>query len=404
MFSLFEKIGIELEYMIVDRQTLAVQPICDKLMKKVAGVITDDFENGAISWSNELVSHVVELKCSDPATPSLGLADEFYKNIVQINDLLKTEGAMLMPTGAHPWMNPLKETQIWPYEYHEIYELYNKIFDCSGHGWANLQSMHINMPFNGDEEFGRLHAAIRVLMPFIPALTASTPLLDGKLTGFADSRLEVYRHNQDKIPSIAGSVVPEAVFTKADYYDKIFNPIIADIAPFDKENILDHHFLNSRGAIARFDRNAIELRIIDLQESPFVDINIALFIFETLHSLASGDWIATKAQMDIPTNRLADMFVGCVRCGSDMTITDEGYLALFGLKQPCRVGEFWTMVLNRVSGRLGKTTIDIIEKIIAQGSLSERIVRKLGANPSRSVIDSLYRDLAACLANNTMFE
>jgi hypothetical protein len=31
---------------------------------------------------------------------------------------------------------------------------------------------------------------------------------------------------------------------------------------------MDHHFANSRGAIARFDRGAIEIRVIDIQECP----------------------------------------------------------------------------------------------------------------------------------------
>ena len=43
-----------------------------------------------------------------------------------------------------------------------IYDTFDRIFSCKGHGWANLQSMQINLPFRGDEEFARLHAAIRV--------------------------------------------------------------------------------------------------------------------------------------------------------------------------------------------------------------------------------------------------
>jgi hypothetical protein len=87
---------------------------------------------------------------------------------------------MLLPTGAHPLMDPFTETRLWPHEHKEIYNLYNRIFDCRGHGWSNLQSTHLNLPFSGDAEFKKLHAAIRLLLPLIPALSASTPLLDGK--------------------------------------------------------------------------------------------------------------------------------------------------------------------------------------------------------------------------------
>ena len=69
--------------------------------------------------------------------------------------------------------------RLWPHENREVYDAFDRIFSCKGHGWANLQSMHINLPFADDAEFGRLHAAIRFLMPLMPGLTASSPVMDG---------------------------------------------------------------------------------------------------------------------------------------------------------------------------------------------------------------------------------
>jgi len=34
--------------------------------------------------------------------------------------------AMLMPSAAHPWMNPLTETKLWPHDSNEVYDIYNK--------------------------------------------------------------------------------------------------------------------------------------------------------------------------------------------------------------------------------------------------------------------------------------
>jgi hypothetical protein len=90
-----------------------------------------------------------------------------------------------------------------------VYEAFDRIFDCRGHGWANLQSAHLNLPFSDAEEFGRLHAAIRLLLPILPALAASSPVMDGRLTGRVDSRLDVYRHNARRVPQVSGRVVPE---------------------------------------------------------------------------------------------------------------------------------------------------------------------------------------------------
>ena len=248
--DLFEAVGIELEYMIVAQDTLSVMPVADKVLTAKAGKLVSDLEDGSMGWSNELVLHVIELKTNGPAASFDGLAEAFHRHISEINHLLSPMGGRLMPTACHPWMDPLTETVLWPHEYSPIYEAYDRIFSCQGHGWSNLQSMHINLPFNGDEEFGRLHAAIRLLLPIMPALTAASPILDGKTTGFMDGRMEVYRHNSEKIPSIAGLIIPEPVYDRRTYERDIFQRMYADIAPFDPDNVLQDEFLNSRGAIA----------------------------------------------------------------------------------------------------------------------------------------------------------
>src|SRR5262245_53079317 len=167
---LFEGFGVELEYLIVDSESLAVKPICDQLLKAVAGETVGSVDlPGGVTWSNELVLHVVELKGTEPLSRLDGAAVRFQENVRHINELLAPMGARLMPSGMHPWMDPQREMVLWPHEYHAVYETFHRIFDCRGHGWANLQSVHLNLPFQGDEEFGPLHAAIRVLLPLLPA-------------------------------------------------------------------------------------------------------------------------------------------------------------------------------------------------------------------------------------------
>ena len=63
---LFQAYGIELEYMIVDKDTLMVKPIADEAIKSETGNYDDDFVNGNVTWSNELVLHVLELKSTKP--------------------------------------------------------------------------------------------------------------------------------------------------------------------------------------------------------------------------------------------------------------------------------------------------------------------------------------------------
>ncbi len=271
---LFEGFGVELEYMIVDRESLDIRPIADAVLRDDAGQVVSDVEFDRIAWSNELALHVIELKTNGPAPDFSNLSDQFHEHVQRIEARLESEHARLMPTGMHPWMHPHNEFQLWPYEYSSIYGTYDRIFDCHGHGWANLQSVHLNLPFADDAEFGRLHAAIRLLLPILPALAASSPIIERKKTDWLDTRLEVYRTNAKRIPSIIGRVIPEPVYTHADYDEKIFQPMYQDIAPKDPEGLLQHEFLNSRGAIARFERNAIEIRVLDVQECPQADVAI----------------------------------------------------------------------------------------------------------------------------------
>lgn len=76
-------------------------------------------------------------------------------------------------------MDPATESRFWPHGDAIVYRTYDRIFGCRSHGWANIQCMHLNLPFAGDEEFARLHAAARLLLPILPALAANSPAAAG---------------------------------------------------------------------------------------------------------------------------------------------------------------------------------------------------------------------------------
>ena len=249
--SLFSAVGIEIEYMIVDKDSLTILPIADKILEHFAGEITNEITLGEISISNELVMHVIEFKTNGPKEFRFDLHKSFHSAILQVLDFLYQFNATLLPTGMHPWFNPESGVQLWPYGDKKIYSCYNEIFDCRGHGWSNLQSTHINFPFANDEEFKLLHNAIRLLLPVIPALTASSPFENGQPTAWIDTRLHHYSINQQKVPSIAGHLIPEFITTEAEYENHILNPMYKAIEAWDPDRVLQEEWLNSRAAIAR---------------------------------------------------------------------------------------------------------------------------------------------------------
>jgi carboxylate-amine ligase len=303
-------------------------------------------------------------------------------------------------------MNPDTETKLWPHDNNEVYAIYDRIFNSKGHGWSNLQSTHLNLPFYDDEEFAKLHAAVRIVLPLLPALCASSPILDGKATGKLDMRLDYYKTNQAKIPSITGRVIPEGVFSKRNYLNTIYEKIKADMAPHDPESILDPVWVNSRGAIPRFDRGSIEIRIMDIQECPSADMAILTLVIDLLQALVSEKFSSIESQMKIKTDTLVSIFDQCLITGRNTTIDNADFLKVFEIEKPITVGELWKSIFARLTlfmPSLKKWERPQLETIFNQGSLSERILHALGSDLSEGNIKKVYRQLSGCLAQNRMF-
>jgi gamma-glutamyl:cysteine ligase YbdK (ATP-grasp superfamily) len=401
--GLFEGFGIELEYMIVDRCSLAVLPISDKVLEEAGGELIGEVEMGALSWSNELVLHVIELKTNGPAPKLAGLAESFAADVRRINALLEPLGGRLMPGAMHPWMDPGREMRLWPHDDGPIYQAYDRIFGCRGHGWANLQSMHVNLPFAGDAEFARLHSAIRLVLPLLPALAASSPVMDGRTTGLLDNRLEVYRHNQRRIPSIAAQVIPELVFSRAEYEERILRPMYRDIAAHDPQGVLQCEWLNSRGAIARFERSAIEIRVLDVQECPRADLAVASLVVAVVQALTEERWSTLAGQQRWPVPALERILLAAIRQGEDAVIEDEDYLELFGFSGgSCRAADLWRQLAEAVLKPEDEHR-PALETIFEKGTLARRLLAALGENPGPGRLRETYGRLCDCLENGEMF-
>ncbi len=406
--ELFRKFGMELEYMLVREDSLDVAPIADCILQQEAGSISNEVERGIMAWSNELALHVIEIKNSGPVPALPMLAEKLQKEVEEIGRLAAEQGAILLPTAMHPWMDPHSETRLWPHGNKDIYHTYNRIFNCQGHGWSNVQSTHLNLGFGTGEGFGRLHAAIRVLLPILPAIAASSPAADGALTGWLDTRLQYYQNNQRRIPFITGQVIPEPVFSETDYEQEIYQRLRRDIAPYDPDGVLEAEWLNSRGAIARFDRNAIEIRVLDIQECPLADVSLAVLICAVLKGLSQGRWGGLAEQKAAETGGLAEIFVGTVRNGEETVIDDSRYLNLFGRegKAAMTAGELWQELAADCTPELAEAGHGIqqaVDTVLARGPLSRRIIRALGAKPNRERFREVYRELGQCLVQGRLF-
>lgn len=405
-WHLFEVYGVEIEYMIVDATSFDVRPIADDLLAAVDGADPGPVGPGGICWSNELALHVVELKADPPAPALEALLPLFEVHVAAADRALRSLGARLLPGGMHPWMDPLRETKLWPREYAEVYQTFDRIFGCCGHGWSNLQSVHLNLPFADDEEFGRLHAAIRMVLPLLPALAAASPIVEGRRTGILDNRLVFYRENSAKVPSVTGHVIPEAVFTPDAYVREILDRIYADLASHDPAGVLRHEWANARGAIARFDRSAIEIRLLDAQECPAADLAVCAAAAEVIRAMAQERWCDQRSQKAWAAGPLDRILRATTRDGEDAVIHDAEYLRAFGWRtSSCTAGRLWRHLLDAgPADTIPDGLIEPLRVILDRGPLARRILRAAGPQPSHADLLRICRGLAECLARGRMYD
>jgi gamma-glutamyl:cysteine ligase YbdK (ATP-grasp superfamily) len=400
-FPIFSVTGIEIEYMLVDKDSLDIAPIADQVLQALSpsNQIENEIEIGNIGVSNELALHVLELKSLQPVSDLIKLEQEFQPIQQRINQLLDEQfNALMLPTGAHPWFEPDENVALWPHGSREIYEAFHRIFNCSGHGWVNLQSIHINLPFSDDLEFKQLHNAIRLLMPLIPTLTASTPFIEGKFTGHYDSRLTYYGSNQQQFPMISGHVIPEVISSSREYHDTILLPIYQAIAPHDPNAILQHEWLNSRGAIARFDRSAIEIRVVDTQESLRQDMACVSAIVSALHYIVKKTDQYLTNPLDI--NLLHTLYQDSIKQGMFNTKLPAAYIRQFGFENISTPQQLWHALLQNSPETMPAIFHNAIEYIISNGNLAERMMKHYHNHPS---LPNLYHQLAELTQSNGCF-
>src|SRR5271157_6433737 len=199
------KIGTEHEYSINDRDFNPL-PISDKIIERISGAIEHEVSFDGIKVSKELQKHAIELIPSRPG--SLGfLEDNLFNGLQSLYRALNNEYKFL-GLGMHPMLT-LDQTTYWDHDEQEYYHAYDRLFNIRQHGWLNIQALQINIPYGDRENLVPMFNRIRSLLPYLVAVSASSPIVEGKLTSYMDNRLIYYRENQCKMPSICHDILPE---------------------------------------------------------------------------------------------------------------------------------------------------------------------------------------------------
>ena len=309
---------------------------------------------------------------------------------------LEKHGAHLLGTGMHPLLQ-LSDTGVWPHHHRKIYQEYGKIFDLNRHGWLNIQSFHLNLPYEKDADAVQIHNQLANLCAYLPAITASSPIFEGKEGPDVDNRLQFYKQNQKEVPTVAGDVIPEYISSLDGYKRDVIGRYSADLAKAGADKtLLNREWVNSRGIIIRFDRCALEVRVMDEQECVKSDVALACFVRAALRGL-----IADNAEL-LPHELLVRDFNAVIKDGLNAKVSSpNGKTA----RQVCQ--HYLKIADPKRRCRREKISPTCSQRRIEEGNLSDLIRSKVQKRAEKTVyheaIVDVYSTLINCLRNNEPF-
>lgn len=384
--------GPEHEFSIVNEQLQAL-PIVDKLIKDFHGRIVNFVELPRFTFGKELQLHVMEIKANSPFK-SPEIFEETMQNAVEtmLDFLGRKYHAYLLGTGMHPLLR-LEETGVWPHRHRQIYHEFGRIFNLKQHGWLNIQSFHLNLPYSKEENGILLHNLLADLCAYVPAVSASSPIFEGVIGSNVDNRLHFYKTNQAEVPSITGDVVPEYASSFKQYHNAIIGRYSKDLAQLGAgKTLLLKEWINSRGVIFRFDRSALEVRVMDEQECVKSDVALSCFIRSALRG-----FIAEKVE-PLPHQLLVRDFNAIIADGLNAQVLHpKGETA----RQVCRY--FFNLAFENATEE-EKKYLWIVKKRIEEGSLSElirsRVLKRAQKTSLKEAILDIYLTLIKRLADN----
>ena len=178
------------------------------------------------------------------------------------------------------------------------------------------------------------------------------------------------------------------------------------VAVANGDGIFQEGWLNSRGAIARFHRGAIEIRVLDVQECPLADMAIASLVIATLGTLVElhGDDILRLARLSTTARRKRQL-LACARHGLAAKLILPELREAFGVNARVRGARgFWRHILGRFAGdSIPARYAEVIELILRRGNLADRLLAFHRRNGAVRSFPAMLSALTTCLAENKQF-
>jgi hypothetical protein len=332
----------------------------------------------------------MEIKANTPFHLPLDFEETMQNAVSTLNGILQNQKACLLGTGMHPLLK-LEDTAIWPHYHRKIYQEYGKIFNLKQHGWLNIQSFHLNLPFQTEADAVKMHNHLANMCAYLPAVAASSPIFEGKEGVDVDNRLSFYKVNQREVPKVTGGVIPEYTSTLSQYKRDVIEGYSKDLAAAGASKTLLHReWVNSRGVIFRFDRSALEVRVMDEQECIKSDVALACFVRAALRGLLDSD-VAL-----LPREVLLKDFDAVIHDGLNAKVS--------GGQTARQVCQSYLKLAEKYADKDERKYLWLVKRRIQEGSLSEVIRKNVRLEAEKSdfhqAICTVYSRLIKCLSTN----
>jgi len=398
-YKTLEALGPEHEFSIVDEK-LKPLPIADVIIKQLCGRVRNTVSFPDFVLGKELQKHVMELKAAMPFRSPQNFEETMYGAAVKVLDILEKFGAHFLGLGMHPTLS-LDETRVWDHWDRQIYEAFDRIFDLKQHGWLNIQSFQLNISYRNESEAVKLYNALAGILPYISAISAASPICESRLGDFANNRLHYYWINQAKIPSITGEIIPEPIDSFETYRNLTIRRYSEDLVKAKAPSyMMNQEWVNSRGAIIRFDRKAIEIRVMDEQECIKSDVALSCFIRALLRGMMQSNNTGSDVT-DLSHCVLVRNLNVIIRDGLDAKINHGKYPTARDL---CR--KLYEIAYDSASEE-EKRYLWVIKKRIEDGSLSDTILKHVQTRSQKTDLNEailvVYSELAEKLGKNEIY-
>lgn len=365
----------------------------DKVIKTFCGRITNFVKQPTFTFGKELQLHVMELKPNAPFTSPAAFDETMHAAVLTLAEFLeRTFQARLLGMGMHPLLH-LDETGIWPHLDRQIYDAYRTVFNLRRHGWLNIQSFQLNLPYHDEQSGIQIHNLLANICAYLPAISAASPVHEGQLGALVDNRMRFYKENQIEVPSVTGDVVPQYVHSFNAYQKDVIDRYSSDLARAGvPRRLWGREWVNSRGVIFRFDRRAIEIRVMDEQECIKSDVALSCFVRALLRGLLEED------EALAPHETLVKDFNSSIAAGLEAeTHHPHGRTA----REVCK---YYMRIARTHASAEEKRYLSIVDRRINTGNLSDTVRNRLTTRAQRTdfkdAIITVYSQLLRSLEAN----